>query len=175
MWLQWGGFYFRRANMDEVLKRFIDRGVLGKPGDPVPQVNPEDLKVIWRLYEDVKVDRPEEQVGIGWRLILASCRPGVDAKSVWYRTMALQSLMQVQKQAAEHELSLRDLISFKERPEAQTIKSAESADWKVELNEAVFRVIAEMPMQWGGSGRQSGRQSGFLFDVEDFVRRVGAA
>ena len=145
--------------MDEALKTFIDQGVLGKPGDSVPEVNPEDLKVVWKLYE----------VGIGWRLILGSCRPGVDAKSTWYRAMALQSLMQVQKQAAEHQLSLRDLISFKEQQEAQTIKSAESADWKVELNEAAFRVIAEMPMQWGGSGRQSG----FLFDVGDFVRRVG--
>ena len=62
-------------------------------------------------------------------------------------------LMQVQKQAAEHQLSLRDLISSENKQEAQPITSADSADWKVEANDAAFRVIASIPMKWQALGR----------------------
>jgi hypothetical protein len=43
---------------------------------------------------------------------------------------------------------------------------------KVELNDAAFRVAAQIPMQWLGPGR---RENSFFFDIENFVRRVGEA
>ena len=38
-----------------------------------------------------------------------------------------------------------------------------------QLDDAVFRAIAEVPMEW--MGRETGRQ-GLPFDFEDFMRRV---
>ena len=132
----------------------MDEGsAYGKPGDPVPVANVEDIKAVWKLYDDAATRNPGESTMIGMARIQAACKPGADLKAVWFRSVALQTLMQVQKQAAEHQVSLRDLLSSGNEQEAQPIKSADSADWKVEANDAAFRVIASIPMKWQALGR----------------------
>jgi hypothetical protein len=56
-----------------------------------------------------------------------------------------------QKEAAEHQVRL---------------------PWKVDLNDAAFRVIAQIPMQWRAV---TVPQNGFSFELEDFMCRVGEA
>jgi hypothetical protein len=87
-------------------------------------------------------------------------------KAVWFRAMALQGLMQIQKQAAEHQLlTLRDFVSSeKELP-------AEAQPIKIELNDISFRVAAQIPMKWVALGRQKDS----TIDIADFLRRVSEA
>jgi hypothetical protein len=34
-------------------------------GDPVPQVDPDDVKAVWKFHEDLARRHPGKQVGIG--------------------------------------------------------------------------------------------------------------
>ena len=39
--------------------------VSGAPGEPVPKVDPEDVKTVWKLGQEVKTDHPGGGVAIG--------------------------------------------------------------------------------------------------------------
>ena len=47
----------------------------GKPGEPVPQVDPEDLKNVWQLYDEVKKRHPGEQFAIDQLVINKPASP----------------------------------------------------------------------------------------------------
>jgi hypothetical protein len=134
----------------DAVNRFVELGVLGKPGGPVPEVDPEDIKAVCQLYDDMRANHPGENVSISFRVIQATCKPGVDAKSVWYRAKELGLLLDMQKLAEEQQLSVLPC--------------------KIELNDSTFKAIAKIPMQWQ---QTLGVPRDFCFDIKEFARLVG--
>ena|SRR5207247_1890550 len=60
----------------------------GKPGEPVPQVDPDDLKAVWEINHEVQTSHPGERV-TGISVLEHACKPGADVKAVAYRAMIL--------------------------------------------------------------------------------------
>src|SRR2546430_5589606 len=60
----------------------------GKPGEPVPQVDPDDLKAVWEINHEVQTSHPGERV-VGISVLEHACKPGADVKAVAYRAMIL--------------------------------------------------------------------------------------
>src|SRR5436853_6591247 len=60
----------------------------GKPGEPVPQVDPDDLKAVWEINHEVQTSHPGERV-TGISVLEHACKPGADVKSVAYRAVML--------------------------------------------------------------------------------------
>jgi hypothetical protein len=116
---------------------------LGRAGEPVPQVDPEDIKAVWKLDQEVKKDHPGLKVAIGVEIFERACKHGANVRAVTYRTQHIGML----------QLILPDLMDplLQDKPEA------------------VFRAAAEIPIEWMGVGIV---RDGLPFDLEDFVRRV---
>jgi hypothetical protein len=57
----------------------------GAPGTPVPQVDPEDVRAVWKLGQQIKKDHPGENVGIGVEIFERTCKPGSNIPVVTYR------------------------------------------------------------------------------------------
>lgn len=57
----------------------------GAPGTPVPQVDPEDVRAVWKLGQEVKKDHPGVNVGIGVEIFERACKPGSNIPAVTYR------------------------------------------------------------------------------------------
>ena len=57
----------------------------GAPGTPVPQVDPEDVRAVWKLGQEVKKDHPGVNVGIGMEIFERACKPGSNIPAVTYR------------------------------------------------------------------------------------------
>lgn len=57
----------------------------GKPGEPVPEVDPDDLKSLWELQRSRGAMSPGQEHAIGFDLIKHSCKPGADVQAVCYR------------------------------------------------------------------------------------------
>src|ERR1041384_6229707 len=87
---------------------------------------------------------PGQSVCLGIELMKNVCKPGADVQAVWYR----MSLVWVLSQVAREQL----------------------AAWtkEGELDDAVYRTIAKIPMEWIGNNEREG----LPFDVEDFFRRL---
>ena len=114
----------------------------GNPGTPVPEVDAEDVKAACKLYGE------HDMIGI--RIIQGACKPGADVMAVSYRAVALRLLMDLQKE----------------------LENEPELPWKkIELNDVVFRVAAQIPMQW----QAPGRERGFFFDIDHFIQLVGEA
>ena len=64
----------------------------GNPGEPVPEVDPEDLKTFWHMARDLQARRTGEHIAIGFEAMTAVCKPGANGQ-VWempdvvFRTM----------------------------------------------------------------------------------------
>ena len=116
----------------------------GEPGTPVPIVHPEDLKAVWQVYREIELQRPGQRVGVCMSVIERACKPGANVQAVVYRTMMLQLI---------RHLAPEQLVPWMK---------------KGDVDEEVFRVAADIPMQW--IGREE--RHGLPFDVEEFVRRV---
>lgn len=114
------------------------------PGEAVPTVGVADLKSVWKIYKDIESKHPGGHGAVGITLVKHSCSAGADVRAVTYRCGMLQILDRVHG----------DLLT--------TWK--ESGD----LNDAVFRVAARVPMKWIGSGEHSG----FPFDVDLFMQEL---
>ena len=56
----------------------------GAPGEPVPEVDPEDVKVLWRHQQEVQA-RYAGQAAIGFDFIKSICKPGSNVEAVSYR------------------------------------------------------------------------------------------
>jgi hypothetical protein len=53
----------------------------GKPGEPVPQVDPDDLKAIWEINHELQMSHPGERA-IGISVLEHACKLGADVKAV---------------------------------------------------------------------------------------------
>ena len=117
---------------------------LGNPGEPVAEVDPDDLKTFWQQMRDLQASHPGQHFSIGFEAIAIS-KPGANAGAVWYRS----SMIRVLNQFAHEQL-------------APWIKDEEVSD-------IVFRTMATIPMEWIGHTEREG----LPFDVEEFFRRLG--
>ena len=117
----------------------------GKPGEPVPTVDPEDLKTLWQIAKDADARHPGKKVVIGIELIRRACKPGTNIEAVSYREGFLW------------------MMSFL-APEDPRFRGNRKPD------DAVFRAAAMVAAEWMGAGivRQSPP-----FDVTEFLRLCG--
>ena len=120
----------------------------GKPGEPVPQVDPDDLKAVWEINHEVHTSHPGELVGIGISLLEHACKPGADVKAVAYRAMNLGLLT----------------ILFQQKL-APWLAPWIKADWR--LDDVVFRIGAKIKMEWMEVGVP---QNSVPFDIDEFRR-----
>jgi len=120
----------------------------GGAGEPVPTVDPEDVKAVWELFSDFEREHPGRPGAVGIEIFKRACSPGADIQAIIYRTQ----MMWVVRHAS---------------PEAL-------APWTKDdrLDDAVFRAIAETPMEWMGVGVP---RQGLPFDADDFIRRLREA
>ena len=116
----------------------------GNPGDPVADVDPEDLKTMWQRVRDLIETGPGQGFGMTCNTLDAFCKPGANAEAVWYRS----TMIWVLSRFAQDQL----------------------APWvrNEEVSDAVFRTMATIPMEWIGHTEREG----FPFDVEEFFRRL---
>ena len=116
----------------------------GKPGDPVAEVDADDLKAVWQLMNDREAGSAGERA-IGFMVFEAVCKPGADIQAVFYRAGMLSLLTQ-------------------DAPDGPTLCMKEG-----QLDLAVFRVVASIPMEWMGVGIV---RHGSPFDIDEFFRRL---
>lgn len=116
----------------------------GNPGDPVAEVDPDDLKTFWQETRNLYARAPAQSVGMSYETIETFCKHGADTNAVWYRS----SMLWVLNRFAQDQL-------------APWVNNEEFAD-------AVFRTMATIPMEWIGHAEREG----FPFDVEEFFRRI---
>ena len=117
----------------------------GNPGEPVAEVDPDDLKAFWQEISNLQPSDPGQHVTVGFE-VKALAKPGVNAEAVWYRSMMI-----------------RLLNEFAHEQLAPWIKDEEVSD-------PVFRTMATIPMEWIGSTEREG----LPFDVEEFFGRLSA-
>jgi hypothetical protein len=118
----------------------------GAPGEPVPQVDPEDVKAVWELGQAETKDHPDGGVIIGMAIFEHTCKPGAIVKAVIYRA------------------NMTDLLCSA-APEIMKPLLQDRLD-------AVLHTAATIPMEWMGVGI---KRRGFPFDADDFIRRVSEA
>ena len=119
---------------------------MGNPGEPVAEVDPDDLKTIWQKARKLQSRLPGQNVAMSSDMMKAICKPGADTDAVWYRS----NMIWVLNQFAQEQL-------------APWVKDEEVSD-------AVFQTIAAIPMEWVGNTEREG----LPFDVEEFFRRLSA-
>lgn len=117
----------------------------GRAGEPVPQVDPSDMKALWSLWEDSRKTHPEGGAMIGMSLMRALCKPGANVAAVNYRANKIEMLRHILPDIME------PLIQDK--------------------LEGVLKAASEIPMKWIGATVHHG----WTFDPDDFVRRVREA
>lgn len=117
---------------------------LGNPGEPVADVDPDDMKTFWQETRNLQARHSGLNVSLSSETIKAICKPGANAMAVWYRS----SMIRVLNQLAQERL-------------APWVKDEEVSD-------AVFRTMATIPMEWIGHTEREG----LPFDVEEFFRRL---
>ena len=123
----------------------------GKSGEPVVEVDPDDLKTFWQETRSLQQERrnipasyPDQNVAIGFEAKVLA-KPGVNALAIWYRSTMIGIL---NEDVAHEQL-------------APWIKDEEVSD-------AVFRTMATIPMEWIGYTEREG----LPFDVDEFFRRL---
>jgi len=117
----------------------------GQPRDPVPPVDPDDLKTAFEVFQDAATRDPGGRSAVGFDVFQHACKPGADISSITYRAMMLGVLVR----HAQEQL----------------------APWMKDgrLDPAVFREFAQVPMEWVGRGVE---RQGLPFDVEELFRRL---
>jgi hypothetical protein len=98
------------------------------------------------LGQDMKKRHPEGGVATGMTIFERTCKPGAIVKAVIYRATKIEMLRSVALEVREP--LLREKL------------------------DAVFRAVAEIPMEWIGVGIV---HHGWAFDVDDLMCRVGDA
>ena len=115
----------------------------GHPGDPVPPVDPQDLKTAYDIFQETA--RQHRGVATGVEVFRQACKPGADLPSVLYRVMMLEILLTIAKEQLVP--WIRD-----GRPDA-----------------VLFQVISQLPMQWMETGAP---REGLPFDLEELLQRL---
>jgi hypothetical protein len=115
----------------------------GASGEPVPVVDPEDVKAVWQIFDELRRTHPGTAVGVAG--LVGVLRPGANVPAVTFRAGMIGLVLHT--------------------------APAELAPWTKEdrVDDAVFHAIAQVPMEWLGVGVE---RQGWPFDVEDFMRRV---
>jgi hypothetical protein len=123
----------------------IMKGFWGKEGEPVPEVDPSDMKALWKLGEDISKKNPGRGVAVGVNLMEAHCKPGANIGAITYRAQMIGRL----RRAAPDVMDplVRDKL------------------------DAVLSVASDIPMKWIGATVHEG----WTFDPDDFLRRVREA
>lgn len=117
---------------------------LGNPGEPVAEVDPDDLRMFWQEIRGFLAINPDQSVGMTSVAMEAICKPGANVAALWYRS----SMLWVLRRSAREQL-------------APWLKDEEISD-------AVFRTMATIPMGWiGHTDRED-----FPFDIEKFFLRL---
>jgi len=113
----------------------------GMPGEPVPKVDPEDLKILWRTQQEAEA-RAGRQVALGKDLAQQICKTGADIQALGYRVNLLWLLSQI---------APTQFAAF--------LKDGQPID-------AAFRAAANVPAEWMGEGLTQQAP----FDVDEFLR-----
>ena len=98
----------------------------GEAGESVPEVDPDDLKAIWKIGEEA------QSKATGIELMRQVCKPGANVEATWYRSSQIWMLTHVAQQQL-----------------APWLREGRVAD-------PVFRTMASFPMKWIGSGVRQG-------------------
>jgi hypothetical protein len=161
--------FFR--NVDKALEHTLDKKFEeppqfgGKPGTPVPIVDPEDMKAIAREYADIQRRYPGEAIAITARVLQPLCSPGADMQAVGYRQAQLGILKLISEQQAKADDSeIRTQLESFRTQIAPLIKDGEFTD-------AAFKAMARVPMEWMAAGVV---REGPPYDFEEFLRLCAA-
>lgn len=114
----------------------------GMAGEPVPLVDPEDLKILWRTQKEIEARHPGRQVALGRAAAQQICKTGADIEAVGYRLSLLWLLSQIAP------------TQF-----AALLEDGQPSD-------AAFRAAAKVRSEWMGEGITQQAP----FDVEEFLR-----
>jgi hypothetical protein len=142
----------------------MERFETAHPGEPVPQVDPEDLKALWEYNRSA--DPREKATGVNTLKHLF--KPGADIWAVHFRTTLLGLL--VDKNSP---VNLALWLSEKKSPVNLTLWSGEQAPWLApwikegQLDEALFGVAAQVSMKWP---KQEGREFHLPDDAAKFLK-----
>jgi hypothetical protein len=117
----------------------------GQPGEPVPEVDPEDIKAVGRAYQDAAKDNPGLR-GLDLRVLERVCKPGADIHAVYYRQASLD-LLRLLSSPSQQKLSEVAQQQFSEFQARITALMTDGA-----FRDAAFRAIAKVPMKWPGVG-----------------------
>jgi hypothetical protein len=115
----------------------------GEAGESVPEVDPDDLKAIWQIGEELQANHSTVKA-VGVEVMKQACKPGANVEATCYRSSIIWMLTHVAQQQL-----------------APWLRDGKVAD-------PVFRVMASIPMEWVGSEVKQG----LPFDVEEFLRRL---
>lgn len=115
----------------------------GEAGESVPEVDPDDLKAIWQIGEELQANHSAAKA-VGVEVMKQACKPGANIEATWYRSSVIWVLTQVAQQQL-----------------APWLRDGKVVD-------PVFRVMASIPMEWVGSEVKQG----LPFNVEEFLRRL---
>jgi hypothetical protein len=128
--------------------------LFGSPGQPVPSVDPDDLKIVYELFQDIERQNPEQQVGVDIGVFKEVCKPDADISALAYRSMMLR-LLAGPAPSKELEPHWKNTL----------------APWTHDghLDAAVYREFAQLPMEWIGVGVV---RQGPPFDAELLFRRL---
>lgn len=118
----------------------------GDPGEPVPEVDPEDVKTVWKIQRENEERNPGRQVATGASLLKHACRAGADIQAVSYRASQLFLLRMI-------------------APEqwARLTSNGQPTD-------SVFTAAAKVPMEWMGVGIV---RQGPPFNFDEFLHLCG--
>jgi hypothetical protein len=123
----------------------------GPEGEPVPEVDPEDIKAVAREYAEMQKQHPGEQFAVGMGLLEHVCKPGADVRAVCYRYMNVSILPFI---AARERSPEPEMAAFQEKLSV-VLKDGELID-------AALIVAARIPMKWVTKG--------LPYDFEEFLK-----
>ena len=63
--------------------------LIGKAGEVVPVVDPEDLKNLWTYSQELRARHSNGGTATGIAVFQQMCCPGADVRAVWYRSSML--------------------------------------------------------------------------------------
>src|SRR5579862_3654166 len=117
---------------------------LGNPGEPVAEVDPDDLKTFWQETRNLQARHPGQNVSMGLHVMKAIFKPGANLPALWYRSVMIHVLNRCMQERL-----------------APWVKDED-------LSDAVVRTMATIPMEWIGHTDHAG----LPFDVEEFFHRL---
>ena len=121
----------------------------------VAAVDPGDLKAVRAFSREVQAATGGQGSMVESGLYRRVCSPGADIEAVWYRASMLGLLEMLPQMSPQ---------MFPESPLTPWMHDGE-------LDDAVLQVAATFPMKRMGVGVV---QDGLPFDVEEFVKQIGA-